>query len=79
MTVIILLCDVCIVVIEKYLMLCFLWSGCHEHCMYWQHDRACSMEWSFMWGVTSFANVWKHNQCCIDIHTYISPEVRSLI
>jgi len=26
--------DVIIVVNEKYLMLCFLWSGCHLHCMY---------------------------------------------
>jgi hypothetical protein len=23
-----------------------------------------------MCGVTSFANVWKHTQCCSDIHTF---------
>ena len=26
-----------------------------------------SMEWSFLCGVTSFANVWKHRQCYNDI------------
>jgi len=40
----------------------------------------CSMEWSFICGFNiSFANVWKHNQCCNDIYTGISPEVCSLI
>jgi hypothetical protein len=28
-----------------------------------------------MCGVTGFADVWKHNQCCNDIHTCSSPEV----
>ena len=73
------LCDVIIVLIDKYLILCFLWCSCHEHCMYRQHDRDCSMEWRFMCGVTSFANVWKHNKCCNDIHTRISPEDFSMI
>ena len=57
----------------------FLWSCCHEHCMYQQHDRDCSMEWCSMCGVTNFAKVWKHNLCCNDVHTSSSPEVCSLI
>ena len=33
------------------------------------------MEWCFMCGVTSFTNVWNHNQRCNDIYTCSSPEV----